>query len=203
MRVVSVAMVLFLFVQPALAAGASYPELLTRLKAGDTAIDFEALRFAYADSDSYDPFADGPEGARRGMRDAFRAGDCAGALSRANAILDEVYIDIEAHIVASRCSKGDAMKSAFHNAVATGLERSILDGHDGETMKSAFVVVRISEEYHVLGAMRLDFVSQALVTGEGHAFDLMTATDDKGARHSVYFQIDRVLAGENRMFAPK
>lgn len=180
----------------------SYEDLLAKLKAGDTKIDYTALRYAYAETDGYDGYSDGPDGAREGMIEAFNSRNCDKALTYAEAILGEIYIDIDAHFVSSRCysEKFDIGKSGFHRAVAGGLESSILASGDGKTPKTAFVVVRISEEYQTLRVLNLRMGGQSLVRAEGHVFDLMQGTDDKGNKVSVYFQIDRVFGSLDRRF---
>jgi hypothetical protein len=104
--------------------------------------------------------------------------------------------------VAGACyaQKADVGKANFHRAVARGLEKSILDSGDGKSPKTAYIVVRVSEEYHVLRIFKLRLSMQSLVNADGHAFDMMTTKDESGKEVVVYFQIDRVLAGLERQF---
>lgn len=175
----------------------AYAELLAKLKAGDTKIDYAALRYAYAESPTYDGYGAGPPGAHKAMGEAFRAGNCKEALTQSKLILDSIYIDIPAHAVASRCyaETYDVGTSNFHRAIATGLERSILASGDGKSPATAYVVVRVSEEYHVIAALGFRPGKQSLVHSGGSSYDLMQVTDASGEEVSIYFQIDRVLAG--------
>lgn len=184
------------------AGGPSYADLLAKLKAGDTTIDYMVLRYAYAETDDYDGYGGAPNDSRRSMIDAFNARDCVAALKHANAILDVFYLDIDTHYVAGRCygETLDIAKSGFHRAVANGLEQSILASGDGKTPETAFVVVLIDEEYYILRSKNLKMGGQSLVTSGGHAYDLMTATDEKGNKVSLYFQIDRILASLDKRF---
>lgn len=174
-----------------------YDDLLARLKAGDTAIDYTALRYAYADSPGYDGYNRGPGDARGNMIKTFNGGDCAKALSHAFSILNAIYIDAEAHFVASRCYEktGETSKAGFHHAIATGLEKSVFASGDGKSSANAFIVVRIAEEYYTLGLMGLQVNQQSLMQADGHSFDLMETTDTRGNSVTIYFQIDRLLAG--------
>lgn len=187
----------FALVLAGVAQADAYEDLLAKLKAGDTSIDFAALRYAYAESANYDGYGGGPPGAQKAMAEAFRAGDCKQALVQAKLILDSMYIDIPAHIVASRCSAEtyEVGTSNFHRAIAMGLERSILSSGDGKSPQTAYVVVRISEEYHMIGILGFRPGKQSLVHDGGHSYDLMQVTDASGKEVSIYFQIDRVLAG--------
>lgn len=203
MRAFAAFVVLLVFAGFARAAdGPSYADLLAKLKAGDTKIDYMALRYSYAETDDYDGYGGAPNDARRSMIQAFNARDCDAALKHANAILDVFYIDIDTHIVASRCygEKLDIGKSGFHRAVANGLEQSILASGDGKTPETALVVVLIDEEYYILRSKNLKMSSQSLVHKDGHAYDLMAATDEKGNKVSLYFQIDCIFGSLERRF---
>jgi hypothetical protein len=200
-RIGALAVILFLLCSAAAHAGV-YEDLLAKLKAGEVNIDYAALRYAWADTPDYDGYGDGPEGAREAMIAAFNARDCDQALPHAHAVLEAIYVDIDAHTVAGACygQKFDLAKSAFHRAVARGLEKSILDSGDGKSPKTAYIAVRISEEYHVLRSLNLRLSMQSLVNADGHAYDRMSAKDESGKEVVVYFQIDRVLAGLERQF---
>jgi hypothetical protein len=179
-----------------------YEDLLAKLKAGDVNIDYAALRYAWADTPDYDGYSDGPDGARDAMIAAFNGRDCDKALGQAHAVLEAIYVDIDAHTVAGACygQRLDLGKSNFHRAVARGLEKSILDSGDGKSPKTAYIVVRINEEYQVLRTLTLRLGTQSLVNADGHAYDMMAAEDEHGKEVVVYFQIDRVLAGLERKF---
>jgi hypothetical protein len=202
MRVVALLFALFAFIGAPLAANApSYPTLLAKVKAGDTKIDYTALRLSYAVSDGYDGYAMASGDAKNAMIATFNRGDCKKALVHALAVIEAVYIDVDAHTVASRCygKARDAAKSSFHGAVVSGLEASILASGDGKSEKTAFVAVLIDEEYNVLRLKKLRRASQKIVKGkDGRAYDVMQATDASGGKVTLYFQIDAILAGLDR-----
>jgi hypothetical protein len=201
MRVFAFLVVLFAAAGGGTATDApSYGDLLAKLKAGDTKIDYTALRYAYAETDDYDGYGGAPNDPRRAMIEAFNARDCDAALKQVNIILDAFYIDIDTHIVASTChrEKLDLGKSAFHGSVANGLEQSILASGDGKTPQTAFVVVLIDEEYYILRSKNLKLSRQSLVQHDGHAYDLMSATDKSGNKVDLYFQIDRIIGSLER-----
>ena len=202
MRVFAFLVALFALIGAPLAAGApSYATLLAKVKAGDTKIDYTALRLAYAASDGYDGYAMASGDAKNAMLAAFNRGDCKKALVHALAVVEAVYIDVDAHTVAGRCygKARDAVKSAFHDAVVSGLEASILASGDGKSEKTAFIAVLIDEEYNVLRLKKLRRASQKIVKGkDGRAYDVMQASDAAGGKATVYFQIDAILAGLDR-----
>jgi hypothetical protein len=178
-------------------AAENYEALLTRAKSGDPALDYRALRDAYAASAHYQPYGGDTDDARTTMIKAFNAQDCTTALPAADKVLDAIYIDITAHLVSGRCFEmaGDKAKADFHRAIAHGLMDSIVASGDGKTEKTAFLVVTINEEYDVLSALRWRLVGQALINDDGHAFDKMEVKSATSAETAtLYFQIDRPMA---------
>jgi hypothetical protein len=71
---------------------------------------------------------------------------------------------------------------------------AILKTGDGQSERSAYVVVTISEEYDVLYTQGLVFLSQSLASEHGHVYDRIVARTDKGEEKTVYFQIDKPMA---------
>jgi hypothetical protein len=196
---VAVLIVVCLGSTPARAAE-GYEAMVARVKAGDVALDYRALRDAYAQSAHYQPEGGDYDEPRTAMLDAFNAQDCVKALAAADKVLNAVFIDITAHIVSGRCFElaSDSAKAAFHRTVARGLMASILASGDGKTPKTAFVVVTISEEYDVLTALRLKPTLQALVQDDGHSYDKQDAKSATGETATLFFQIDRPMAWLSR-----
>ena len=176
-------------------AADDYAAMAARVKGGDVAIDYRALRDAYAASPSYAPYGGDFDDARLEMRKAFNAQDCKKALTNAEKVLKLLYIDIMSHLLSGRCYEraGDQAKADFHRKVARGLLDSIMASGDGKTTQTAFVVVRIDEEYDVLSALRFKLTTQSLDSADGHAFDRMEVTSASGEKSTLYFQIDRPL----------
>jgi len=180
---------------PAGALGA-YESLVARVKAGDGAVGYRALRDAYAESPLYRPYGGDSDEAKRAMHDAFNAQDCAKVLTAAAKVLDAAFIDIEAHLLSGRCFeiKGDDAKAKFHRTIAKGLMDSIVASGDGKSTKTAFVVVTIDEEYAVLSALRWRLVMQSLIDEDGHAFDRMEVKSVSSSETAtLFFQIDRPM----------
>jgi hypothetical protein len=181
----------------AFAAAAAYDALVARAKAGDPTLDYRALRDAYAESESYQPYGAGNEDMTQKMRKAFAAGDCAATLESAHVIIDTTFVDLGAHMLSARCNEldGNAERAAFHRGIAKGLLDSILNSGDGATEKTAYVVVTIAEEYVVLSALGLHASGQTLANDDGHVFDVIDAAQvASGETKTVYFQIDRPMA---------
>jgi len=181
-------------------ANAHYRDLLAKAKAGQ-AVDWQALRFAYAASAD----ADGPpDDIRKKMFAALNAGNFDDALTQAKTIIDKDYVDGEAHLVASmahRHLKQDGEADA-EQAVAVAIFKSIQTG-DGLTPASAFTVISVGEEYELLRAMGRRVTLQALQQAGRHSYDVMTTASADGDQKVFYFQIDRVLEAEQKLFGGK
>src|SRR5579864_4507160 len=81
------------------AADAHYQTLLAAAKTVDPGeVDWQALRFAYADSSSFDLMGEHTDAARRAMFDALNKDDNKTVIEQANQILAADFVDIDAHV---------------------------------------------------------------------------------------------------------
>jgi len=190
-------------------AGAADPEaryqaLLAAAKAGDQPVDWQALRFAYADRPSFSVFGDGLQDVRKQMFTAFKAKDYATALGLAQRIIDQDFIDSDAHLIIAACdgAMGQPRLGQRDREIGLALIQSIETG-DGQTPATALTVITVAEEYAYLRAKGLRPTRQALVRDGGHSYDLLTTTDQDGKPREVYFLIDRVLADEAKALTLK
>jgi hypothetical protein len=106
------------------------------------------------------------------------------------------FLDARSHMICSISYRalGDTVKSAFHDAVARGLIRSILDSGDGKSFKTAFLVIAIPEEYILLEVLGLRSGEQVLIEHEGSSYDRLKAVDVKtNDTLTVYFNVDMPL----------
>ena len=191
---------LLLIVAPAAGAAESkpvpsYDELVAKLQAGDTAIDFQAFRFAYAETPNFDPNAP-PAADKRELIRAVNSGDLGLALDLANTILAVNYTDIDAHYASFLVyeQRGDQAKAELHRLIAQGLLSSFTASGDGTTEKTPIVVVTAAEEYSYLGLKGYRVVRQGLVAGNTGpvAVFVVTTFDNQGS--TVYFDIRRMIA---------
>lgn len=185
--------------------GVSYEDLLAKVKAGDTKVDFRAMRLAYAQGKDASPY--GPSSiARSEMNKALKEKRYKDAIRSADEILKSDYVDPYAHMgkaIAHR-ELGETDKFEFHKAVYLGLMNSIVAGGDGKTFDTAYVVISTDEEYAVMQALGYQVSGQSLQRNKDHTFDVLHGTDPKtNSNVDVYFNIDIVWAMENKMFNPK
>jgi len=174
-----------------------YQALLATAKAGGPGIDWGALRMAYSDSAEFDLAGGRTDPARKAMFQAINAGDAKTALVQARLILDQDYVDIDAHVVADLADEklGDAAGAKREHDIVVGLLRSIRTG-DGSSPAQAFTPISVGEEYAVMRAFDMKVSDQALIQAAGHSYDKLDVTDSDGKKLSFYFQIDRIIAAE-------
>ena len=184
----------------------TYDELVARAKTGDANVDYLALRNAYAESPSYDPYGSKVGALQSEMFDAYRRADCAAVLAKAESILAVDFVHVDAHLVAGLChgklGNDEAMRR--ERETARGLIDSILQSGDGKSEASAFVVIQIAEEYSLLGVLGLRPSNQALIHAQGHSYDRFDAkANDTGQQAVVFFNVDRPLAALDRQLRPE
>lgn len=181
-----------------------YQALLASAKARALGVDWQALRFAYADRPTFNVFNDGLNAPRMAMMKAFSDGNSVEALKQANLIIDQDYVDGEAHFVAELAYKklGQNDAAAREQAITRGLFGSIQTG-DGLTAKTAFTVISVSEEYSLMRVTGRRVGGQELVKQDGHVFDVLDTVDRQGLPGKFYFVIDRVMAAESKQMAFK
>ena len=180
----------------------SYESLLERVKKGDPAADFTALRLAYADNPPKDAGGTDPD-ASQSMFSAMREKKYGKAIEYAEKILKGKFVDINAHLVASVAykEKGDPEKEKFHRYVADGLIKSILGSGDGKSQETAFTVISTEEEYVILRVYGLMPGSQSLMSANGHHYDRLDAVNMKtNEKVTLYFNIDRPYRVLENMF---
>ena len=174
-----------------------YDSLLAKLKDGDTRIDFKALRFAFAEKTS--TLQRSPDSKIRvEMIKLYNEKKYKEALKIADEVLKSAYVDIGTHLIASvsHTNLGDEKKGKFHEQVYVGLINSILGSGDGNSTKTAYHVISVSEEYAVLQALELKRTTQSVLDEGGSKYDVLAVTDKNAVDAGrLYFNIDAVWKG--------
>lgn len=178
-----------------------YDELVTRLMGGDTDVDYRALRYAYNESPQFSPF--GASNRKKEMFLALNAEEFDQALSIATEILKGDYTDIDAHFASyvSFDRRHDGTMALFHRAVIRGLVESIEESGDGKTPETAYVVVRVPEEYSFLGLNGWSVEMQTLLQSTAGPVDAMAVENAMThEKQTIYFNVSRPFAAYQRLF---
>jgi hypothetical protein len=202
MRALALAFVLLAPLAHAQGADSSYAAMVAQLRAGDTSVDFGEMRMTYAETDAYSPYAVEPkERLGRLFQAFFDDEDLELALAIADSTLSDLYIDIDAHMIAGIAHErlGNEAEATFHFTVANGLAGSILASGEGLTPESPYVVISTAEEYAMLRLSGLQSRGQALTTCGRAACDQLTVEDpETGETFEVYFDVSRPMGWMSR-----
>jgi uncharacterized protein DUF4919 len=175
---------------------ARYQELIVQVRKGNLNVDFQELRYAYAESSGYRPYIGPTEPLVGAMFRAYKAQDFDGAIAAAKKVLAINYLDIDAHIVCDLSYRllSNTISAEPYHEMASRLLQSIFASGDGNSTASAYQVIAVREEYSVLNAMNLSPGGQRSVTEGEHRFDAFDIVDrDSGAKRTIYFNIDRPM----------
>jgi len=172
-----------------------YDALLAQAKRDGAAVDFKALRYAYADSEHYNPYDAKESELRTSMVKAYRDKNCVTAMKHAQVILDKNYVDIDAHMMMDLCYRrlDQPQQARQHELMAHGLAESVIATGDGRTPQTAFVVIAVREEYNVIAMLGLKQLQQALIRADGHSYDQFSVKTESGGTDTIFFNIDRPL----------
>jgi len=129
-----------------------YATLKARLAAGDTTVDFRALRFAHAASAEYLPNSPDSLVRRKLVQDALEAGRFAEAATLLEKWLAADFLNPFAHLGAVRAYRelGNEDKAKFHDAVVDGLFASICARDEGLSEDRPCPVLSIDEQHFFL-----------------------------------------------------
>jgi hypothetical protein len=171
-----------------------YYSLLDSVKK-ETSDDFFSLRMAYIKTKIYDPYDVKIDEQRKKIKLSIEEKKFEKALEIAKLILEKRYIDIRTH---SYCSyiyaqRGDSVNSNYHNNIYNGLMKSIYFSGDGESVKTAFIVIEISEEYDLLNWLELKppFGLSPIIK-DGYRFDKVKVINEN-RETELFFNIELAL----------
>ena len=172
-----------------------YRSWLSRLKSGDTSINFTELRMLFAKLPEYNPYRDliKLREKENAMWKAYKDGKLKEALKLGNEILEKNYLRSMTHFILARVyeQSNNPEKQKFHDEVFFQLVRSIIESGDGKTPETAMTVISIEEEYTVLDVLGFEQEFQELVNKNGKWFDHLQARNHKtGESRDFWFDIN-------------
>lgn len=173
----------------------AYASAVARYGAGDATVDVKWLRQQNLLNFHYMvPTWDEARKAFDSLQD-----DPANALERAKAWLAIDPLSIDANFVAevalNRLKRSD--EAQRHHAAIVTLLRAVTGGTDGQAQDKAWVAMSVGEEYSVLRLLGFQPNGQALVSKDGHSFDVMTVRQrDTDKDVKIWFNIDAFFGKE-------
>ena len=175
-------------------AHAKYDDLAAKVRSGDTTVDWEALRLAAEVGNAAGNY-DMQDANQRGIK-AFNDGKYADSLKIANEMQVHNIADGDGHFLAMISLKhlGHQADADKEHAMLLAFFESIMKSGDGKSAKTAWFTVNVHEEYLVIRLLLgMNLKSQSLSNQNGHAYDVMTVTDDSGKESTLWFNTDTAI----------
>jgi hypothetical protein len=177
-----------------------YYSLLDSVKNG-TSDDFFTLRMAYAKTALYEPYGKDIKELQKKMVSYIEKKDFQKALAIADDILKKKYVDIKTHLDCSQIYEQlkDTVKSNYHYNFYKGLINSIYLSGDGKSVKTAFIVIEIPEEYDLMEWLNLKPLGQYWLIKDGFHFDVVKVSDGIEEKE-LFFNVDLPLKKISKKF---
>jgi hypothetical protein len=133
---------------------------------------------------------------------AFDKGDSKATVEVTKRLLAHDQTDIRAHVLRGMALRKmeRTAEADFHRGVALALLNSITNSGDGRSVKTAWTVFQVKEEYEVVKALGGLVQSQSLISEGGRHFDVLEARRplDGGDTIRVYFDVTELFAEQAR-----
>ncbi|MEJ2055939.1 MAG: DUF4919 domain-containing protein, partial [Calditrichaceae bacterium] len=166
--------------------------------------DFFTLRMAYTKTIDYAPYGSTTSDSLKKASRLIETAQYDSAITVIDHIHGVEYVNIPSHLYLGYIYEqlNDSLKSKFHYSIYEGLLNSIYQSGDGNTPKTAYIVISTSEEYQFLHWFNLQFHSQSLMNEDGYSFDLMETSDpDTKEEFKIYFNIKLPYRNLSKMFS--
>ena len=178
-------------------------DILNKVKAGETAVDYAALRLNCARTSWYVKRKQSKiDEMEKKLYAADSDKDYAKVRTLAQSILDINYLNMTAHMMLSPASEalGDSASAERHRDIVIGLLRSIGRSGSGESCREGIVVIDVEEEYFILGVRGWKLKRQQTVSDGDNTCDLMQVVDSDGKERSVFFNVNIVFENYSRKY---
>lgn len=178
-------------------------EILNKVKSGETAVDYAALRQNCGRTSWYVQRKQTQiDKIRKEMFEAANAGKHEEVKKLAQSILDLNYLNMTAHKMLSWSLEalGDSVGAKRHLDIEIGLLRSIGQSGSGKNCKESKVVIDVEEEYFVMWIMGWKLKRQQTVSDGDITCDLMQVVDSEGNERSEYFNVNIVFENYRRSY---
>lgn len=178
-------------------------DILNKVKGGETAVDYAALRQNCARTSWYVNRKQSKiDEMNRKMYAAAGEKNYAEVKKLANSILDINYLNMTAHRMLSWASEalGDSVESKRHLDIELGLLRSIGQSGSGENCREGRIVIDVEEEYFVMRIMGWKLKRQHTVSDGDITCDLMEVVDSDGNERKEYFNVNIVFENYRRSY---
>ncbi len=170
----------------------NFVELIAVAEKDPQSVDFADLRYAYTQSEAYQPTNHFSYGRLQGATNQYQSFEEIEIVCKK--ILRDNPMDLEVRMLLEFAY--DQMEqhdlAAHHHAFTMGMFNAIQATGDGKSLETAWEVVSVAEEYTMLSVMGLQMQQQALINRVDRHFDILTCVPRKNPGASpieLYFDI--------------
>jgi len=183
-----------------------YKDLVTRFKNSDstlTAADYSTLYYGQCFQKSYNPY--GLDVNVDEFRKHYQKQEYEKALPAALRIIDKNPMDVQMTFRALVCYHymKDEENKAKMNTRYESILMTIIGSGDGKTAETAFVVMKVSDEYELMNNMEVQNTMQSLVQGPAGQCDMMTLKPNDLGLEKLYFNVSKLFESMSKMFKDK
>ena len=181
--------------------GDKYSKIVKQLEAGNTNVDYKALRESFLESEQFKTAGKQQSELgtlRKQLHELMKKSSYSEIIDAANKILSIDYTDMDAHKILRQTYKalGDTANEKKHHDIEFGLLNSIVKNGDGKTCQTGWPVIQITEEYFILQMIGAKLLKQSL-DNTGGLCDKMEVQTNDGSR-TFYFEVSKVFKGYNK-----
>jgi len=181
-----------------------YPKLLERYNAYDTTFteeEYMFLYYGYTFTDNYSPY--GTHESQEEFLQLYYEEEFTSAIPLGKLILEDNPVHLKIIFKMLVCYYAlDMLDTArIYAKRYYGLLSAIYDSGDGFSVETAWVVIRVSDEYEILSDLELDMLEQALLEGPTDMLTLKTEDQKYDPPvEELYFNVAKPFEGMSKMF---
>lgn len=174
-----------------------YKDLMNRFVQSDSTLtggDYSTLYYGQCLQESYNPYGSDMKNFDD-FKKYYLEQDYAKALPYAMKMIEKDPMDIQMTFKALVCNhylKDEASKAKM-NTRYENLLLAILASGDGQSETTAYVVMRVRDEYELMGNMEVQNTMQSLVHGKAGPCDMMTLKPNDLGLEKLYFNVSRLF----------
>jgi tetratricopeptide (TPR) repeat protein len=176
----------------------SYSQLLSKFYSNVLEMgidDFFMLYYGFTSDVAYSPY----ENDISGIMELWNNEEYDKFRNEAEQLLakDPTYFGLYWNLSGVYAMSGNKQKQFENLYKYYGFLEGIVASGTGTTPDSAYIVIKISDEYEIINNFGYMFKSQSLISENNSSYDLMTCEDPFGVETEVYFNIDKGFSSLN------
>lgn len=179
-----------------------YSKYVEQLEGGDLNIDYTDFRNSFLDSKQFSNKSTNYDSLKKEVYNMIKDKNYQSVINTTKAMLSIDYTSMFAHKYLQQTYRiiGDTVNQKKYHDIEFGLLYSITKSGDGKTCETGWHITQIEEEYFILNMIGAQLKKQSLIIGGSNSCDKMDVKTEKGESKTYYFEVNKVLEQEEKMF---